>query len=224
MMQLVFVLLKWFWERWRSKGDIQRRCSFSQTQPPLYEMLLLFTFKQRSWMCTSLFIITFKLYQMTGPSDAGVGQRFFRWVSPFCSNSVARAQLLHSRIPINFPRLDCRVPKLQLRSSVILFLLKMLFFFDSIFWVHTLESWYCYFGAFWTLLSKNTVFSFETKNKVFFFFSYLVLLSCCLRQYINMYNTMTDWRGIIIYGIQKRHNQCLITESNILVMPHEFSL
>lgn len=68
-----------------------------------------------------LFIITFKLYQMTGPSDAGVGQRFFRWVSPFCSNSVARAQLLHSRIPINFPRLDCRVPKLQLKSSVILF-------------------------------------------------------------------------------------------------------
>lgn len=76
------------------------------------------------------------------------------------------------------------------------FLLKTLFFFDSIFWVHTLELWYCYFGAFWTLLSKNTVFSFETKNKVFF--SYLVLLSCCLRQYINMYNTMTDWRGIII--------------------------
>lgn len=206
MMQLVFEG-KWFWERWCSNGDIQRRCSFSQTQPPLYEMLLLFTFKQRSWMCTSLFIITFVLYQMTGPSDAVVGQRFFRWVSPFCSSSVARAQLLHSRIPINFPRLDCRVPKLQLKSSVILFfLLKILFFFDSIFWVHTLELWFCYFGASLNFAVQKYCLQFWNKKIKFVFF----LILCCSPAVSDNTSICTiPWQtggGIIIFAIQKRPN------------------
>lgn len=86
-------------------------------------------------MCNSLFITTFKLYQMTGTSDAVVKTHVLKLAALL----LQIRRVVFSNLPknvVNCPRFDCRVLKLQLLRSLRSFLLKDYF----------LLGWY-YFGS-----------------------------------------------------------------------------